>query len=59
LEGCEQRLGLLRRTQATREALERLQVQMEGKETLDCAQTEELRRSLAAVAAIWEGNDGL
>lgn len=59
LEDCEQRLGLLRHTQTTREALERLLAQLEGKDTLDHAQTEELRRSLTAVAAIWEGNDGL
>lgn len=59
LEDCEARLGLLRRAQAVSQALERLQAQLEGKEALDHAQTEELRRSLAAVTAIWEGNDGL
>ncbi len=59
LESCEKRLGLLKRTMAVQHALEALQAKLRGREALNKEETEELRQGLAAVMAIWEGNDGL
>jgi uncharacterized protein len=59
LESCEARLKLLERYLKVKAGLDGITVFLEHKTQLDDAETTEIKKQLADIAAVWEGNDGL